>query len=131
MKKRGAFEFSFSWLFALIVGAIILFLAIIFISKFSSTQANIQDTQNAKEISVLLNPLETGFEESGKVVLTLPTSSQISTRCSYLEDFGKQTLYLRGENYKKYSETATGISFNNKYIFLESNLEGKNFYIFS
>lgn len=131
MKKRGAFDFSFSWLFALIVGAVILFLAIFFISKFAGTQANIQDTKNAKEISVLLNPLETGFEESGKTLLTLPTNSRLVTRCVSSDEFGKQTLNLQSENYDKYSDTRTEISFNNKYIFFEKNVEGKIFYIFS
>jgi len=131
MKKRGAFDFSFSWLFALIVGAFILFLAIIFISKFSATQADFIDTKNSKEISVLLNPLETGFEESGKTVLTLPTSSRLSSRCSIAGDFGSQTLNLRSENYDKYSENTNEISFHNKYIFFENNIKGKNFYIFS
>jgi len=131
MKKRGAFEFSFSWLFALIVGAFILFLAIFFISKFSATQTDTQDIQNAKEISVLLNPLETGFEESGKTVLTLPTNSRLSTRCYLTEEFGRQTLNLQSENYNKYSDNSNEISFKNKYVFLENNVETKNFYIFS
>lgn len=131
MNKRGAFEFSFSWLFALIVGAFILFLAIFFISKFSGTQANIQDTENAKEITVLLNPLETGFEESGKTILSLPTNSKLSTRCFSSGEFGKQTLNLKSENYNKYSDTSNEISFYNKYIFFEKNIEGKNFYILS
>jgi len=131
MKKRGAFDFSFSWLFALIVGAFILFLAIFLISKFSGTQTNIQDTKNAKEISVLLNPLETGFEESGKTTLILPTSSRLSTRCLSSDEFGRQTLNLKSENYDKYSDTGTEISFNNKYLFFEKNIESKSFYIFS
>jgi len=131
MKKRGAFEFSFSWLFALIVGAFILFLAIFFITKFSGTQADIQDTKNAKEISTLLNPLETGFEESGKTVLTMPTGSKLSTRCYSSDEFGRQTLNLKSENYNQYSDNSNEITFRNKYLFFEKNIEGKNFYIFS
>ena len=60
--SRGALQISFAWLFALIVGAFILFLAIFMVMKFAGTGDKVIDAETATQIGIILNPLETGFE---------------------------------------------------------------------
>ena len=67
MKKvnKKAIAMSFNWLFAIIVGAIILFLAIYATSKFIKTSEEVIYTETSAKLIALLDPLETGLA-SGK-----------------------------------------------------------------
>ena len=58
--SKKAFEMSFAWMFSIIVGAIILFLAIYMTMKFIAPQRNISQSELAKSFGALLDPLETG-----------------------------------------------------------------------
>ena len=53
---------SFTWLFAIIVGGFILFLAIYAVITIKPSQQLEQDVKLGKEIGNILNLLETGFE---------------------------------------------------------------------
>ena len=64
--KKGELQFSFAWVFAILVGAFILFLAIFGVYKFMKIQGEIQDAETAKDIGILLNPLESSFETGKK-----------------------------------------------------------------
>lgn len=129
--KKGALGISFGWLFALIVGAVILFLAIYFSMRLIDTQNFESDTKTAKEISVLLDPLETGFESETTTTLSLPSETRIYNRCYDSGNFGKQGIILSQKSFGKWSESGGEVKINNKYIFSEENVEGKNFYLFS
>ena len=48
MKKRGYLELPFSWIFALIVGAFILFIAILLIVRITKTETSSSDIQTSK-----------------------------------------------------------------------------------
>ena len=48
--KKGFLQISFAWLFALIVGAFVLFLAIYSITKIISTENTAQDAKASKQI---------------------------------------------------------------------------------
>jgi len=129
--KKGALQISFAWLFAIIVGAIILFLAIYGVIKFTSTEQTIQDAKTGKDFGILLNPLETGFEESKSSSLTMPVDTRIYNRCDEGGTFGKQIIKISQLSFNKWTETNVNISFENKYLFSEKYVEGKKFYIFS
>lgn len=124
-------EISFSWLFAIIVGAVILFLAIYISTKLIGTEQTALDARTAKEIGVLLNPLETGFEEGKVTSMNLPSETRIYNRCYDGGSFGAQRIQVSQKSFNKWTETDVEVSFGNKYIFSEEYVEGKEFYLFS
>src|SRR3989338_7011518 len=63
MNKRG-FEFSFVWLFSIVVGAIIIFLAIYTATKLIGSNEYEINTKTAADLRNILNPLGTSFEDS-------------------------------------------------------------------
>ncbi len=131
MSKTGAVEMPFAWLFALIVGAFILFLAIFAVVKITQNENVAIDAATAKEIGVLLNPLETGFEAAKTTSLILPRETRIYNRCSPDETFGRQTIRLSQKSFGKWSDTNVNVGFSNKYLFSKNYTEGKKFFIFS
>ena len=133
MKTHGkkAMEFSFTWLFAIIVGAVILVLAIYAATRIISMGETETGTAAAKEIGVLLNPLETGFEEDISTLLSLPTDTRIYNGCDASGIFGSQGIRTAQKSFGGFSEPSIEVSFQNKYIFSDRFEEGKQFYIFS
>lgn len=129
--KRGYLQISFAWLFAIIVGGIILFLAIFLSTKLIRTEQTSISAQTGKEIGVLLNPLETGFEVWKTTSLSLPTETRIYNKCNNNGIFGRQIIQISQKSLNKWTETDIDVGFSNKYIFSEEYVEGKNFYIFS
>jgi len=130
MKKRGYLQISFTWLFAIIAGIFILFLAIFTTLKLIDTEQVTQDAKTGKELGVLLNPVEIGFESAKSTSINLPVETRITTRCENNDRFGEQIINLSQKSFGKWTETETEIKFLNKYIFSE-NPEGKKFYVFA
>lgn len=130
INKKG-FEMSFNWLFAIIVGAFILFLGIYAATKLIGTEQTTQDAKTAKEIGILLNPLEIGFESNKIISLSLPVESRIYNKCDTFGTFGRQIIQVSQKNFDKWTKTDVEISFQNKYLFSEEYSEGKEFYVFS
>ena len=121
---------SFTWLFAILIGGFILFLAIYAVVTIKPTENFVQDTQLSKEIGILLNPLETGFETSTVSYLKLPGETRIYNKC-YSEDiFGAQVIQVSQKNFDEFSKPSLEIKVLNKYIFSEKIIEGKIFYVF-
>ncbi len=131
MLKKGALEISFGWLFAIIAGAIIIFGAIYFSTKLIGTQQEVASTETGKEIGILLNPLETGFESSQTTSIAIPAETRIHNTCDEGGTFGRQFIQLDQKSFGKWVKTDTSVNFENKYIFSEDEIEGKKFYIFS
>ncbi len=122
---------SFAWLFAIIVGAFILFLTVFIASKFIKTQQTEISAKGAKEIGILTNPLETGFETAKSTYFVMPVESRIYNGCESYGVFGKQIIKLSQKNFDKWSDTEIDVSFQNKYIFSDKYVFGKKFYLFS
>lgn len=132
MDKNGFLQISFAWLFAIIVGAVILFLTIFAVTKMIGTQDTVTSAKTAKEIGVLLNPLETGFETGKTTTLGFPTETRIYNRCDSVSGtFGRQGIEISQKSFDKWTDTDLEVSFKNKYIFSKNYTEGKTFYIFS
>jgi len=130
--KKGYLQISFGWLFAIIVGIVIIALAIYFVTKMVGTQDTIQNAKTSKEIGILLNPLETSFESAVTSSVIFPEETRIYNRCDNDGNFGNQRIEIMQKNRNKWEETnLNDIKFQNKYIFSERNNEGKTFYIFS
>ena len=131
MGKKAYLQISFAWLFAIIVGAVILFLAIFFSIKLINIEQTIQDAKTSKEIGILLNPLETGFETTKSTSISFPAETRIYNKCNNKGTFGRQIIQVSQKSFNEWSETNIDVGFSNKYIFSEEYVEGKKFYIFS
>lgn len=129
--KRGYLEFSFTWVFALIVGAIILLLAIIIVNNVNDVGQTKIDAETATQLGIILNPLETGLEESKSTSIIFPSETRINNRCESEGNFGRQVISIQQKMFNKWTETDIEVYFENKYIFSEAISEGKEFYVFS
>jgi len=129
--KRGYLQISFAWLFAIIVGAFILFLAIFASTKIIHLGTYEIDTKTAKTLGGLLNPLETSFETGKITSLTLPTETRIYNKCNNRGNFGRQIIQISQKSFNKWPEPSGPVGFSNKYIFSDNIIEGKKFYLFS
>ena len=131
-RKRSQLNISFGWLFAIIVGAIILFLAIFGATKVIKIGQSEEQAVGAKELGILLNPLETGFESAISTPLVLKTETRILNKCSVSGNFGKQGIQISEFSFNKWTIPGVESGFENKYIFSKAPYtEGKKFYIFS
>ena len=129
--KIGALEISFGWLFAIVAGIVIIFLAIYLSSKIINTEQETKSAETGKEIEILLNPLETSFESAQTTSITIPVETRINNICELTGTFGRQTIHLDQKSFNKWTETNVKVFFYNKYIFSEEEIQGKQFYIFS
>lgn len=130
--KRGMIEFN--WIFVLIIGAVILFLAMFFVGKLIGTQQYASETELAKNFDILLNPFAS-IGGMGTVTLAktiqLAQTTQINQTCSVKDR--KITMYLRSESStgKKWGEWSAANQIYNKYIFSNSSMQSKTFDVFS
>lgn len=129
--KKGYIDMSFSTIFAIVAGVIILTLAIYGSTKLLGTEREVSDAKIGEEIGILLNPIETGYETGKVSYFSLPSETRLYCRCSEEGVFGKQLIRVSQKSFGKWSETEIDNDFENKYIFSEQPVEGKNFYIFS
>jgi len=132
MKKQGFLQISFPWMFAIIVGIAILFFTIYGLTKLIGTEETIQDVQTSKELGILLNPLETGFEEARSSALAFPVNTRVHNLCTDFGDFGKQTIQISQQSLGgEWTKTTVDVNFKNKYIFSLDPIEGKTMNMFS
>jgi len=129
LNKKG-FEMSFAWIFSIIVGAIILFLAIYMAIKFVGIGEYKISTETSDKLAIILQPLETSVEEAGAMTVELTGETKIFNRCYFDDVFGDDRISL---SYKslgdRWSKESAAISIKNKYIFSDE-VEGKTIYIF-
>jgi len=129
--KKGYLQISFGWLFAIIAGIFILFLAVYSANIFIRGSERVYNTESSKEIEILLNPLEIGFETGKTTLIRTVYETRIYNSCDSYGTFGRQIIKTSRKSSNKWTEAGAEISFKNKYIFSENFVEGKDFYIFS
>lgn len=130
MKKRG-FQFNFSWLFAIIVGAVILFLAIYIAGRFVRVGKYEIDTKTAKQLEIIFEPMTTGLESGKSNFVNLQEETRIYNDCEYSGDFGYQEIKMSTKQFGKWERPGAEIEIPNKYIFSNNNEEGKKVYLLS
>lgn len=132
MNRKGI-EFSFAWIFAIIVGSAIIFLAI-YVSTNIVTNTRYQtDTETAAQLDVLFNPIETNLESGKLVQIDFPDITRMYNDCSDDGNFGKQSVRTstRSGVGSTWQTPGAPISSNNRYIFSEGIVEGKTAYAFT
>lgn len=130
--SKKSFEMSFAWMFSIIVGAIILFLAIYMTMKFIVPQRHISQSELAKSFGALLDPLETGKGISVEsTIIQTGAETRVYNKCYKDDNFGRQALSMAVKSGigKQWQEPGEETSLQNKYIFSNSTMQGKNFYI--
>jgi hypothetical protein len=99
--------------------------------KLKDMQLVAKEGETSTTLNVLMNPLESSFESSKKIVIIMPGRSRISSFCKNESFFGKQLLQTSQLSYGVWKESELNISIENKYIFSENPIEGKKIYVFS
>lgn len=133
-ESKKAFEMSFAWMFAIIAGAVILFLAIYFASKMISSERFAVDAQTSAKMSILLDPLETSVEAGKASTISFNKEMRIyNDRCGVSGNFGSQEIGTTAKSNlgEKWQEPAYGKELYNKYLFSQEIEQGKEFFVFS
>jgi hypothetical protein len=131
-RNRGFLEISFAWLFAIIVGAVILMLAIFAATKIINIGQYSTAAQTQNQIAVLLNPLETSFESGQLTSIGISTKTRIYNQCDdQTGTFGNQIISTSQQSLGSWSAPTNGAAFQNKYIFSGGIVKGQQFYLFS
>ncbi|PIN80565.1 hypothetical protein COV16_00580 [Candidatus Woesearchaeota archaeon CG10_big_fil_rev_8_21_14_0_10_34_8] len=129
MKYKKA-QFQLEWVFAIIVGAMILFLAIYAVSKTISTYKEQTSAEVSKELSILTDPLERGYFSGSADVISMKAETRIYNKC-FSDGFGKNELKaISKTGFGDWKEPEISVPVY-KYIFSSNIEEGKNFYVFS
>ncbi len=139
MKNKKGFEFSFGWIFAIIVGAVVIFLAIYAATNLIKQERKVSDTEAGKELGIILNPLETSFEEGKISLISLPEETRIFNGCKSTGNFevqrtfGVQEISIASKSGlgEAWQEPGIPSSFYNKYIFSPGVVEEKEIIVFS
>ncbi len=129
--RKGLFQASFGWIFAIMAGIVIVFFAIYLSTKIIHTEQETVSAKTGKEIGILLDPLETSFESAQTTSITIPAETRMYNSCELTGTFGRQRIRLEQKSFNKWTQTDINAYFNNKYIFSGEVVEGKEFYIFS
>ena len=129
MKKA---QFSFVWIFALVVGGAILFLAIYGAMQAGDTASIRSNTETAKSIAILTDPLQAGFSDGSFGRISFKENTKINNICNSNE-FGNNIISVAVQSGKndEWSLAGSGITVSNKYIFSSEADSGKDFYVFS
>lgn len=125
-------QFDFVWIFAVVVGAAILFLAIYGALKAGEGAEFATDSQTAKSISILTDPLQAGFAEGSFGRISFGSETRITTLCSS-EGFGSNELSVSTRSSIDGSWNIQGAKTRiaNKYIFSDEQSSGEEYYVFS
>lgn len=116
MDKKGV-DFSFSWIFAIIAGAVILFSAIYITSQLIGSSNFQRDTLVAGELSNLLNPVSTNLEDNKYSVIEFAQETRVFNECSTQGAFGVQRLSTASKSKNEWSSQSAKKSVYNKYVF--------------
>jgi len=133
MDKHG-FELSFAWIFAIIVGTVIIVLAIYFATQFVDTSQTITNTETGAAFGTLLHPVETGLEESAYTRITFPQETRVHNRCvASVGNFGQQRLStsVKSGIGETWAEPGIATTFYNKYVFSDEIEQGRVLHVFT
>jgi len=128
---KGA-QFDFVWLFAIIAGGVILVLAIYGALQAGSSQRFITDTEVAKTISILTNPMQASFSEGSFGQILFKQETRINNIC--LDGgFGENKISVSTKSNVGEPWGIPGVETKvvNKYIFSTEKDSGEIYHVFS
>ena len=130
MNKKGI-EFSFAWLFAILVGAAILVAAIYFTLGVADTSKKNVDTSTAFEVTGLLRPAQSGIDVGKSSLIKLAQDTKLTFSCKLEGDFGEQRLATSVN--AAIGKTSDGIESKAKdiYVFSDKQINGKELRVIS
>jgi hypothetical protein len=125
--NKKAFEMSFNWIFALVVGGIILFIAVYAAIKIGYTGNDIGNTEAAAKIVSLLDPMGAGIASGTSDIIKFQSPSRVFIKCDSKNNkpFGKEEISFSGKTFGKYSKEGNSIVVRDKYLFGKNLTEGK------
>ena len=122
---------SFAWMFAIAVGAIIIFLAIYLAVKIVGTKDVESATVVAHEFGNILDPLDVGSASAKSAKILLNEDIRIYNRCYENEPFGRQDFSVSEYRRNEWREEGIPVRVQNKYVFSKAVPESDEFYFFS
>ncbi|MBS3090901.1 hypothetical protein J4217_00450 [Candidatus Pacearchaeota archaeon] len=134
MKNKKAFEMNFAWIFAIVVGAAIIFLAIFAAVKLIGTERKAQNAQLGSDFETILSPVETTLEVSSSFPpISFPSKTRIYNDCKTQGNFGVQEIgtSISSTIGEKWVKPNNPDRFFNKYLFSSSVIEGKKIFVFT
>lgn len=137
LNRKKSFELPFSWLFALVAGAFIIFLAIYATTRLINTEQTTATSAAASDVANLLNPIVNGITSARATHLDFNKETRLYFSCEKTSFnspiFGRQMISFSEESgfLKKWTAPGANISRYNKYIFTDDVEQGKTFYIYS
>ena len=128
--KRG--QFNFVWMFAIIAGGAILVLAIYGATKVEDTQRFQTDTEIAKSLAIITDPLQAGFAEGSFGKISFRQETRINNICLDGK-FGRHKISVstRSDVGEEWNIPGEKVPVHNKYIFSSERSSGKEYYVFS
>lgn len=115
--KKGFLDLSFSWIFALIIGGIILFAAIYGVAKISKNQNEVANGVTATDLTNLFNALNTNAESFYSVYVSMPMISRVKNTCDLSGTFGRQALSVEQKIKNKWTASNLNVYSYNQYVF--------------
>tara|TARA_Y100000034_G_scaffold17796_1_gene19583 strand:+ start:520 stop:1446 length:927 start_codon:yes stop_codon:yes gene_type:complete len=135
MKKNNrAVALSFNWIFAVLVGAFILFLAIYGATRFIQTSEEVIYTESAAKLISILDPYETGLASGKSASINFQKLTRTYYECDEFSNrpFGRQKISFSEQTIGDvFGEKGGEVSVKTKYIFAKDILEGKDLHVFS
>jgi len=137
LKSKHSFELPFSMIFAIIAGAVILFLAVYGATKFINTSQKTAYSESAKSLLNFLNPMVNSITSEMSIPIGFLRETRLYLSCSTKSEkspiFGKQTLGFSEQSgfLKRWPNPGENISRYNKYIFSKNIEQGKRVYLSS
>ncbi len=133
MRNKKGLEFGFEWIFAVLIGGFVIFLAVYAASKFIDSGNLQKGSEVGKEIGILLTPFETNLEPGKTNYITTKEETTIYNDCNSAGDFGVQKISAGvksgfGDNVVRPGAIST---YKNRYLFSEGKVTGKEFYVLS
>jgi hypothetical protein len=133
---KKALEMSFAWMFAIIAGAVILFIAIYASVQFIDVAKEAQYAKQAFGIDLLTDPLQSGIADATGGVISFDRETRVFWNCylpTTVDAFGRNSVSFSEESGfgEKWKEPSVEIFIRNKFIFADAIEQGQEMYVFS
>lgn len=130
MESKKGLEMGFAWIFAILVGIVILFLAIYGATRFIDISETEVTTKTSKALLNVIDEIQTTVQQASSERVPLAVETRIFTSCNTRGDFGNSVVEIseRIGLGNQWSKKGGDVSSKNAYLFSEDTIEGKEIY---